>query len=122
MQINGIKNFLELINNNWTTIMVVCGLCVSLYYKIMQFIKLSDDEKINQTKTVIKNVMLSLVSDAELNYSDWNKSGAIKRAEVLNRIFTDYPILNKVTDKEKLISEINSMLDDSLKEMRNIIK
>lgn len=121
MQINGIKNFLELINNNWTTIMVVCGLCVSLYYKIMQFIKLSDDEKISQTKTVIKNVMLSLISDAELNYSEWNKSGAIKRAEVLNRIFTDYPILNKVTDKEKLISEIDSMLDESLKEMRNII-
>lgn len=122
MQINGIRNFLELINNNWTTIMVVCGLCVSLYYKIMQFIKLSDDEKINQTKTVIKNVMLSLVSDAELNYSDWNKSGAIKRAEVINRIFTDYPILNKVTDKDKLISEIDSMLDESLKEMRNIIR
>lgn len=122
MQINGIKNFLELINNNWTTIMVVCGLCVSLYYKIMQFIKLSDDEKINQTKTVIKNVMLSLVSDAELNYSDWNKSGAIKRAEVINKIFTDYPILNKVTDKDKLISEIDSMLDESLKEMRNIIR
>lgn len=122
MQINGIKNFLELINNNWTTIMVVCGLCVSLYYKIMQFIKLSDDEKINQTKTVIKNVMLSLVSDAELNYSDWNKSGAIKRAEVINKIFTDYPILNKVTDKEKLISEIDGMLDESLKEMRNIIR
>ena len=121
MQINGIKNFLELINNNWTTIMVVCGLCVSLYYKIMQFIKLSDDEKINQTKTVIKNVMLSLISDAEINYSEWNKSGAIKRAEVLNRIFTDYPILNKVTDKDKLISEIDSMLDESLKEMRNII-
>lgn len=122
MQINGIKNFLELINNNWTTIMVVCGLLVSLYYKVVKFIKLSDDEKINQTKTVIKNVMLSLISDAEINYSEWNKSGAIKRAEVLNRIFTDYPILNKVTDKEKLISEIDSMLDDSLKEMRNIIK
>ena len=122
MQINGIRNFLELINNNWTTIMVVCGLCVSLYYKIMQFIKLSDDEKINQTKTVIKNVMLSLVSDAELNYSDWNKSGAIKRAEVINRIFTDYPILDKVTDKDKLISEIDGMLDESLKEMRNIIR
>lgn len=122
MQINGIRNFLELINNNWTTIMVVCGLCVSLYYKIMQFIKLSDDEKINQTKTVIKNVMLSLVSDAELNYSDWNKSGAIKRAEVINKIFTDYPILDKVTDKDKLIKEIDSMLDESLKEMRNIIR
>lgn len=122
MQINGIKNFLELINNNWTTIMVVCGLLVSLYYKVVKFIKLSDDEKINQTKTVIKNVMLSLVSDAELNYSDWNKSGAIKRAEVINKIFTDYPILNKVTDKEKLISEIDGMLDESLKEMRNIIR
>lgn len=121
MQINGIKNFLELINNNWTTIMVVCGLLVSLYYKVVKFIKLSDDEKINQTKTVIKNVMLSLISDAEINYSEWNKSGAIKRAEVLNRIFTDYPILNKVTDKDKLISEIDSMLDESLKEMRNII-
>ena len=121
MQINGIKNFLELINNNWTTIMVVCGLLVSLYYKVVKFIKLSDDEKINQTKTVIKNVMLSLVSDAELNYSDWNKSGAIKRAEVINRIFTDYPILDKVTDKDKLIKEIDNMLDESLKEMRNII-
>lgn len=122
MQINGIKNFLELINNNWTTIMVVCGLLVSLYYKVVKFIKLSDDEKINQTKTVIKNVMLSLVSDAELNYSDWNKSGAIKRAEVINRIFTDYPILDKVTDKDKLIKEIDNMLDESLKEMRNIIR
>lgn len=32
--LNGIKNFLSLINDNWTTILVIIGLALALWKKI----------------------------------------------------------------------------------------
>lgn len=119
--LKGIQNFLQFINNNWTTIIIIISLLIALYQKIKSFISKSNEEKIEQAKKQIKEICLKLVTDAEIDYENWNQAGSIKRAQVIQRIFIDYPILAKVTDQESLIKWIDDTINNALKELRKIV-
>ena len=112
--LNGIKNFLEFLNANWTVIAVLLGLAVALIQRVKAFIGKTDEEKIQIAKKQIKEIMLKMVSEAELDFEDWNKAGAIKRSQVISQIYEMYPILSKVIDQNELIKwldmEINTFL------------
>lgn len=120
--LNGVKNFLQLVNDNWTLIIVVCGLGVSVYKKAKSYIKLTNQQKIDLAWEKISKTMLSMVSDAESNWDDWKEAGSIKRAEVINRIFKEYPVLDKITTRDEVINRIDEMIDEALKEMRKIFQ
>lgn len=117
----GIKNFLELINQNWTLITVVIGLGILVYKKIKSYLSLSDQEKINIALGQIRVTALKMVTDAEKEYEEWVKAGGIKRSEFLDVVFKKYPILNKVTDQESLIKTLDEIINEALKEMRKVI-
>lgn len=118
----GLKNFLELINQNWTLITVIIGLGILVFKRIKNYLSLSEQEKIDLALKQIRVTALKMVTDAECAYEDWVKAGAIKRSEVINEIFKKHPILNKVTDQETLIKTLDDIIDDALKEMRKIIE
>lgn len=118
----GIKNFLELINQNWTLITVVIGLGILVFKKIKKFLSLSDQEKIDIALGQIRIKALKLVTDAECAYEDWIKAGSVKRSEVIGRIFEEYPILNKVTDQKTLIKTLDDIINEALVEMRKVIE
>lgn len=119
--LNGIKNFLQFINNNWTLIIIIIGLIITIYEKIKKYIKTSNKEKIDIAKEQIKEVILKLVSDAEVDYEEWNKAGSIKRSQVIEQIFSKYPILSKEVNQEELISWTDNVIDESLNTLRDII-
>ena len=120
--LNGLKNFLNLINDNWTLIVVVIGLGIGLYKKIKDYISKSNDEKVKLAWDIISKTMLKRVSEAEKEYLNWKKVGSVKRQEVIDKIFKDYPILNTVTDRNEVIGIIDKMIDEALKEMRTIFE
>ena len=120
--LNGIKNFLMMINNNWPTIVVIIGLCIMIYRKIKDFVYLSEDEKIKAAKEQLSSVVLSLVSSAEIQYKDYQKAGEIKRSQVIDEIFKKYPVLSKVTDQEELLQYIDDLIDEALKTVREIVR
>lgn len=119
--LDGIKNFLMFVNEHWTEIIVIVGIGLAVGKKVMSYIKKSDEEKIEIAMDQIRETMLKLVTNAEVDYNNWIKAGAVKRAEVIDIIFQKYPILNRITDQEKLIEEIDNLIDEALKEMRGII-
>lgn len=119
--LDGIKNFLQFINDNWTSIIIIISLIIAIVQKIKSYLSKSNDEKISSAKAQIKEIILKLISDAEVDYEDWNKAGSIKRAQVIQEIFTEYPILAKVANQEQLIKWIDTMIDESLKELRKIV-
>lgn len=119
--LKGIQNFLQFINNNWTIIIIIISLLIALYQKIKSFVSKSNKEKIEQAKKQIKEICLKLVTDAEIDYENWNQAGSIKRAQVIQKIFIDYPILAKVTDQESLIKWIDDTINNALKELRKIV-
>ena len=120
--LNGIKNFLSLINDNWTTILVTVGLALALCKKIESYAKLSTDKKIEIAKKQISENILKLITQAEKDYAEWEKAGSIKRSEVISEIYKEYPILAKVVNQEELVKWIDEQIDNALPTLREIIK
>ena len=120
--LNGMANFLSLIDSHWTEIVVVAGLGLVVYRKIASYLKKSDDEKIELAKSQVRQIMLKLVTEAEERYLDWEQAGAIKRSLVISQIYETYPILSRVIDQDALIQWIDDMIDDALKTMRKILE
>lgn len=120
--LNGIKNFLSLINDNWTTILVIVGLALALWKKIESYSKLSTNKKIEIAKKQISENILKLITQAEKDYAEWEKAGSIKRNEVISEIYKEYPILAKVVNQEELVKWIDEQIDNALPTLRDIIK
>lgn len=120
--LNGVKNFLQMINDNWTTILVIAGLVVAIVKKIKDYAKKSEAEKIAIAKEQITNTVLKLITSAELEFSDWSKAGSIKRSQVIDEIYTKYPILSKVADQDELITFIDEAIDNALKTLRDVVE
>ena len=120
--LNGIQKFLELINDNWTTIMVILGLTVAIAQKAKNYLAKSDDEKIAIAKMQIRETILKLVAEAEMDYEEWDVAGSIKRAQVINQIYEMYPVLSKIVEQPELVAWIDEQIDDALGTLRHIIK
>lgn len=115
-----IQNFLQMVNDNWTVIIVIVALLISIGKKAKEFFSKSDDEKIAIAKKQVQETMLKLITDAEIDWRDYKKAGSVKRAQVIEEIFEKYPILSRVTDQEALIAWIDETIDDALKTMREV--
>lgn len=115
-------NFLQWLNDNWSAIIVVIGLIVALVMKIKSYLKLSNQEKIEIAYHAIKQRILTYVSDAEKEYEKYKKAGSIKRAEVIDKIYREYPILNKVADQTAVTTKLDELIDDALVDLRAVIE
>lgn len=120
--LNGIQRFLQMVNDQWVTICVIIGLICSLYVKIKNYMSKSTEERIEIAKTQIRETILKLISDAEVDYEAWNKAGSIKRAQVVQIVYEKWPILNKAISQEDMIKWIDQEIDASLKTLREIVK
>lgn len=121
VMLNGIRNFLEIINENWTTIMVIIGLAVGICKKAKSYMNKSDEEKLNIAKKQIHEIALQLVTEAENDYDRWDKAGSIKRSKVVENLYKNYPILSKFADQKELLNWIDSELDNALIELKEVI-
>ena len=92
--LDGIYNFLAFVNDNWTMITAIIVLVLAIFKKINHFLSKSREERVEIAKAQIKEVMLRLVTEAECDYKEWVKSGEIKRAQVIDEVFSMYPILS----------------------------
>lgn len=132
--INGLKNFLQLINDNWATIIAVVTLVYGIYTKAQKsyadWRAKSEAEKqaeiemqIEAAKKVIGEQILKLVSKAELEWqSDEFKLGPIRRAEVIEKIYAQYPILLYAASQEEMIKFIDTQIDKALVVVRETIR
>lgn len=108
----GIKNFLEFINENWTSIITIVGLCFMIYKKVKSYLSLSENEKVNIALEQIRKSMLELVSLAEKEYG--KESGIFKRSKVLAKIYEKYPILKNVVSQDELEKKLDEIIDENL--------
>lgn len=118
----GIKNLLSFLYENWTLILVCAGLIVGIAKKTMDFFSKTDEERIEIAKKQISEAMLKMVTVAEKDFMEWEKAGSIKRSQVIKQIYDEYPILSKTVDQEELIKWIDDAIDESLVALRKIIE
>ena len=120
--LDGIKNFLHIIEANWTSILVCIGIIIGLVQRARVFFKKSKEEKIEIAKKQVRQTILEMVTKAEKDFADWNKAGEIKRSQVIKEIYDQYPILTKIIDQEAVVAWIDEEIDNSLKTLRAVVK
>lgn len=119
--IDGINNFLRFINDNWTSIVVFVGLFLAVATKVRNYLNLSKEEKINEALKIIKKELLQLMSNAEITWSDYAKSGEIKKSEVITKIYSEFPILKEYINQDELIEIISKMIDEEMVNLNKAI-
>lgn len=120
--LDGIKNFLQFINDNWTTIVVICAFIIALVKKAKDFFGKSNEEKIEIIKRQISETILKWVTEAEEDYIEFDGAGSIKRALVIEKIFEKYPELSKIANQEEIIKWLDETIDNALVTMREIFE
>lgn len=120
--LNGVYNFLNFLSEHWTMICAIFVLIVAIGKKAMSFFGKTQEEQLAIAKAQIKEIMLMLVTRAEVSYGEWIKAGEIKRAEVIDEVFAMFPILSKVTNQAEIIAFIDDAIDEALKTMRKIFE
>lgn len=118
---DGITSFLTFVNDNWTAIVVALGLALGLARKIREYVQKTDEEKIEIAKVYIKECILKMITDAELDYEEWKSAGSIKRSQVIQEIYDRYPVLEKVADQEALLTWIDEQINSALEILREVI-
>ena len=118
----GLQNFLEFLNENYVSILVCLGLIIGLVKKVKDFLGKSDEEKIAIAKKQIHEAMLRMITSAEIDFEQWNKSGEIKRSQVIAEIYAKYPILSRAINQEELVAWMDEEINNSLKTLREIVK
>ena len=117
-----IENFLGYLSENWVMILVLIGAAFSVGKLICKYLELSNEEKIEVAKKLIREAMLKMITEAEIDFEEWNKSGSIKRSKVIADIYEKYPILSKAASQEVVIAFIDGEINSSLKTLREILK
>lgn len=120
--LNGIQNFLQFLSDNWTVILVCIGLIIGLIERAKTYFKKSKEERYKIAKKQIKEIILKKITTAEIDFEEWKKSGAIKRSQVIEEIYAQYPILSKIADQESVIAWIDEEINNSLKTLRDVVK
>lgn len=118
----GLQKFLQILNDNWTSILVCAGLIVGIVKKTQDYMSKSQEEKIELAKKQIQTTILKMISDAEVDWQEWSKAGSIKRSQVIKQIYDEYPILTKVVDQDALIKYVDEQIDGALDTLREIVK
>lgn len=129
-----IMRLLTWIRDNWTAIIAIIGLMYAIYLKAKKtwedWQKMTEEEKqkelekqIEAAKKILAELILSLVSRAEIEWKDeGSKLGPIKRAQVIEEVFEQLPVLTYVTDQEELLAYIDELIDKALVIVREKIR
>ena len=116
------QNLLYFLNENYVAILVCLGLIIGIVRKVINYFSKSNDEQLSIAKAQIEQVILKMITSAEIDFKEWDSAGSIKRSQVIEEIFNKYPILSKVTNQDEVIKFIDEQIDESLKTLRSIIK
>lgn len=111
-----------MINDNWTTILVISGLIVAIIKKVRAYASKTEEEKILIAKEQFTNTVLKLITEAEKDYEAWNMAGEIKRAQVIDAIYAKYPILSKAVNQKELLNFIDKEIDTALQTLRTVME
>ena len=116
-----IKNTITLIQENWTNILIVISVVIVAGKKVMEYIKMTKEERVEAALKIIKAELLKLMSDAEIEWEEYKKSGEIKKSQVITEIYSQFPFLKDYIDQDELIKRIIEMIDEEKEKMDKVI-
>lgn len=135
---NSLQKTLQFIVDNWSQIIIILTLILTIYTKLKNFIedwknkteeeKKAEAEKafnkaVETAKKALADYILILVSKAEIDWqSEDGKLGKTKRAQVIEEIYKKYPVLEQVEDKKELLEYFDNLINEALKIVREELR
>ena len=118
---NGIINTLQMIQHNWSNIVICIVILFTIINRTVAFFKLSKEERVEAALKIIRKELLKFMSDAEVEWSEFEKAGNLKKSQVINNIYSQFPFLKEYINQDELLSKISDMIEDTMSEMNKII-
>lgn len=120
----GTKLVFHFLLDNWLDILISLLIISIIIEDIRAIIKRMDTKKIVKTLKKISGSIASYVNDAEMKWAKKHivKAGAVKRAEVISKIYEKYPELSDYVNQELIINSIDELIDNALKGIENMRK
>lgn len=135
---NSLTKLLQFIVDNWSQIIIIATLLLTIITKTEKFIKdwqaktqeekeaaakAAFDKAVETAKKALADYILILVSKAEIDWkSQDGKLGATKRAQVIEEIYKKYPVLEQVQDKKELLDYIDKLINEALVTVREELR
>ena len=117
----GINQFIDFLKLNYPNIIVIVAIILTVFNEIRKYIPMSKEERIDAALRIIKAEILKMMSDAEIEWADYKKSGMLKKSQVINEIYDKFPVLADCVDQEMLICKIEEIIDNEMNNMNSII-
>ena len=119
---NGINNFANLIQGQWTNIVVVIAIVAGLVRSIINYYTMNEEQRVQAALKVISEELMKMMVQAEIQWKDYKKSGELKRSQVIKDIYNQFPFLSRYMDQEKLVQTIYEMIDKQMDNMNELMK
>lgn len=120
----GTKLVFHFLLDNWLDILISLLIISIIIEDIRAIIKRKDTKKIVKTLEKVSGPIASYVNDVEMKWAKKHivKAGAVKRAEVISKIYEKYPELSDYVNQKLIIDTIDELIDDALKGIENMKK
>lgn len=121
----GIQNFLTLVQNNWTTISFIIIMIFGTIMKLLDFYKkwkkMNEKEKEEAILAIVKEWILKMMCDAELEWADFKSAGGIKKSDVFEKIYTQFPQLSSFVNQDEIIEKISEFIESNMDKMNEVM-
>lgn len=116
-----VNNVVNSLSNSLPTIIIVIAIIIGVVRMVIQYSKMTKEERVNAALKVIKEELLKLMSDAEIEWEDYKKSGELKKSQVLKEIYSQFPFLVTYIDQDTLVNKLYELIDNEMENMNKII-
>ena len=116
-----VNNVVNSLSNSLPTIIIVIAIIIGVVRMVIQYSKMTKEERVNAALKVIKEELLKLMSDAEIEWEDYKKSGELKKSQVLKEIYSQFPFLATYIDQDTLVNKLYELIDNEMENMNKII-
>lgn len=116
-----LNNTINFIVNHWSDIIIILAFIIGAVRGVFVIINMDVEKRKEIAMKIVRENLLKYMSDAEVQYSNYKKSGVLKRSQVINKIYTDYPVLANYVNQDELIEMIYKMIDDEMDRMNAIV-
>lgn len=116
-----VNNVVNSLSNSLPTIIIVIAIIIGVVRMVIQYSKMTKEERVNTALKVIKEELLKLMSDAEIEWEDYKKSGELKKSQVLKEIYYQFPFLATYIDQDTLVNKLYELIDNEMENMNKII-
>ena len=99
-------------------ILMVIIMAVTTVYRLR---KMSKEERLEAILKIVKTQLLKFMGEAEVQWEAYKKSGALKKSQVIQKIYEQFPLLKEYIDQDTLIQKISDMIEDEMENLNKVL-